>query len=60
MRVPPSRSVSSTLTVVTGESAAGVPSSSAKESVNATDAGGSTAVTRHAPQVVPPSGPLWK
>jgi hypothetical protein len=57
IRVPPSRSVSRTLTVMTGMSAIRLPSWSAKASVNSSDVGGSTAVTRHAPHVAP-SGPV--
>jgi hypothetical protein len=57
--VPPSRSVSRTLTLLTGMSAIGVPSVSANASVNSSEVGGSTAVTRHMPRVSP-SGPVIK
>ena len=60
IRVPPSRSTSRTLIVVTGMSATGVPSVSAKASVNSSEAGGSTAVTRHTPRCISPSGPVMK
>jgi len=59
IRVPPSRSVSRTLILLTGISAIGVPSVSAMASVKSSEVGGSTAVTRHMPGVSP-SGPVMK
>ena len=58
IRVPPSCSVSRTCTAVVGDCAFGVPSSLAHPSVNSSDVGGSTDVTRHQPPVVSPSGPV--
>ena len=56
IRVPPSRSPSRTLIVVAGMSAIGVPSVSANASVNSSEVGGSTAVTRHHAVAVRPPG----
>jgi chemotaxis protein histidine kinase CheA len=49
IRVPPSRSPSRTLIVLTGMSAIGVPSVSVNASVKSNEVGGCTAVTIHTP-----------
>ena len=58
MRVPPSCSVSRIRTAVVGVSAFGVPSRLANPSVNSSDLGGSTDVTRHQPRDCSPAGPV--
>ena len=60
IRVPPSCSVSRTCTAVVGVSAFGVPSWLANPSVNSSDLGGSTDVTRHQPRDFSPPGPVMK
>jgi hypothetical protein len=58
IRVPASCLVSRTRTAVVGISAFGVPSSCANPSVNSSDLGGSTRVTRHQPRDFSPPGPV--
>ncbi len=58
IRVPPPCSVSRICTAVVGISAFGVPSWSANPSVNSSDLGGSTDVTRPNRQTSRPFGPV--
>ena len=58
MRVPPWCSVSRTWTEVVGIAEFGVPSGLAKPSVNSSDLGGSTDITRHQPRDCSPPGPV--
>ena len=58
MRVRPSCSVSSHLHGGGRVAAFGVPSRFANPSVNSSDLGGSTEVTRHQPRDCSPSGPV--
>ena len=59
MRVLPSCSVSRICTAVVGV-AVGSPCRSANPSVNSSDLGGATEVTRHQPRVCSPPGPVMK
>ena len=60
MRVTPSRSASRTRASVVGSAGSGSPEASAKPSVNSSEVGASTAVTRHQPREVSPPGPVMK